>query len=277
MCQWGVVSDNTFLNERSAPPSSRCSDQPFFNHTIMIWLNLKIAMLRGPEFIGSSPVERATWLSVLAYCADQENGGVIAGAASWKDRQWQQTCGVTAREVACATKLILSQNDDVVVFGYPVEKQREIELRREIGRASIEKRWSKNDRSPNSTPISTGIGFGNTEGEGNRKGIGKEREGKESEETKHEVEPASPSTSDETRELFPPTPKKRTGPKLTDAEWLQELKKDPTFAHVDIDFEHGKLLRWCEIKHQSPTRLRFLHWIGRIQKPMTGSTGALMR
>jgi hypothetical protein len=90
---------------------------------------------------------------------------------------------------------------------------------------------------------------------------------------------ATPPTSDSPRaenssSLFPappaPEPAKQAQPKLTDAEWLGSLKVDPTFAHVDIDYEHGKMLRWCELKHKQPTRTRFLRWIGRIEKPMTG-------
>jgi len=56
----------------------------------MRWLNIEIANLRSPAFVGAEPVERATWLSLLAYCSDQENGGVIKGCREWKDRQWQK-------------------------------------------------------------------------------------------------------------------------------------------------------------------------------------------
>jgi hypothetical protein len=71
----------------------------------MRWLNIEIANLRSPAFVGAEPVERATWLSLLAYCSDQENGGVIAECRSWKDRQWQQTCGITQAEAQAKSGL----------------------------------------------------------------------------------------------------------------------------------------------------------------------------
>ena len=79
----------------------------------MNWLNINLATLRSPAYLGSTPVERATWLQLLAYCADQENGGCIAGAAAWKDRtvasspagkaRW--TCLVSGRSSSISEKL----------------------------------------------------------------------------------------------------------------------------------------------------------------------------
>jgi hypothetical protein len=65
----------------------------------MIWLNLNVATLDSEEFVGSDPVERATWLCLLRYCVGQENGGRIAGCKKWKDSHWQQLCRVTLREI----------------------------------------------------------------------------------------------------------------------------------------------------------------------------------
>jgi hypothetical protein len=70
----------------------------------MKWLNIYLPDLHSAPYIGSEPRERAAWLSVLGYCAEQENGGRIANCRGWKDRQWQQTCGVTLKEVQSASK-----------------------------------------------------------------------------------------------------------------------------------------------------------------------------
>lgn len=75
--------------------------------------------------------------------------------------------------------------------------------------------------------------------------------------------------------VVPETAKRRV--KFTDPEWLESLKADPTYSHVDITFEHGKCARWCEQKRKPLTRMRFLNWIGRIEKPMAGTHTALMR
>lgn len=99
----------------------------------MRWLNIEIANLRSPAFVGAEPVERATWLSLLAYCADQENGGVIADCRSWKDRQWQQTCGITQAEAQAESDLWKWKEDQLVVEFYPVAKEAEIQAKRSSG------------------------------------------------------------------------------------------------------------------------------------------------
>ena len=100
----------------------------------MKYLSIDLSTLRSPEYIGSTPTERGTWLSVLGYCADQENGGRIVGAMTWKDRQWQQVCGVTLREVRTATRLLMIEGEDVIVFDYPLYLEEEIRKRRVSGR-----------------------------------------------------------------------------------------------------------------------------------------------
>jgi hypothetical protein len=110
----------------------------------MRWLNIEIANLRSPAFVGAEPVERATWLSLLAYCADQENGGVIKGCREWKDRQWQMTCGVLASEVSSQAQLWEWRGRDLRIAFYPVAKEAEVQAKREFasrgGRASGEAR-----------------------------------------------------------------------------------------------------------------------------------------
>lgn len=89
----------------------------------MIYMNIKTTFLRCPEYIGSEPVERATWLNLLAFCCEQENGGRIQDCKNWKCRQWQQTCGVTLDEVTARSPLFSWDGDDLVVIGYPQENR----------------------------------------------------------------------------------------------------------------------------------------------------------
>jgi hypothetical protein len=100
----------------------------------MIYLNLKTSTLRAPEYIGSEPTARATWLNLLCYSCEQENGGTIPGCASWKDRQWQQTAGVTLAEVREESPLWQWSGDDLAVSFYPADKEQEVRQRREAGR-----------------------------------------------------------------------------------------------------------------------------------------------
>ena len=150
----------------------------------MNWLNINLRTLRSPEYIGSDPTERATWLQLLAYCADQENGGRIIGGASWKDRQWQQTCGVTLREVTKAQRLLMIGDGDVVVNFYPTDKETEVKAKRKAGIERAEKRWNTEETPDNrhSSAISSASSLSdasansslNAERNEKEKGIGKE-------------------------------------------------------------------------------------------------------
>jgi hypothetical protein len=86
-------------------------------------LNIEIAVLRSPDFLGADPVDRATWLCLLAFCADQENSGIIRACRDWKDRQWQQVAGVTLEEVNKQTMLWNWIGDDLLVFHYPTKTE----------------------------------------------------------------------------------------------------------------------------------------------------------
>jgi len=100
----------------------------------MIWLNLKTTTLRSPEYAGSEPIQRATWLNLLAYCCEQENGGKIEGCGGWKDRQWQQTLGVTLAEVREECALWHWEDYALCVAFYPTFKEDEVQARREAGK-----------------------------------------------------------------------------------------------------------------------------------------------
>jgi hypothetical protein len=100
----------------------------------MDWLNLHTSTLDSPEFVGSSPVERSTWLCLLRFCIGQENSGRIVGGRTWKDRQWQQLARVTLREVSVSCGLWKWDGDDLIVGFYPGEKENEVKTRREVAR-----------------------------------------------------------------------------------------------------------------------------------------------
>lgn len=109
----------------------------------MEWLNLKTAALRDPRLLLAEPVVRATWVWVLAYCVEQENGGIIKGAASWSDREWSITCGVTKTEVFACPRLIAIKDADIHVWGYPTDQQQVVRAKRDGAKRAAIARWSK--------------------------------------------------------------------------------------------------------------------------------------
>jgi hypothetical protein len=61
--------------------------------------------------------------------------------------------------------------------------------------------------------------------------------------------------------------KKRQGDSVT----LDSLKKNPAYAHINIDSEFNKAKMW--IARQSGRKLTskfFVNWLNRIEKPMEG-------
>lgn len=108
----------------------------------MDWINLHIpSVFRSAQYIGSSSPARGAWLSVLAYACEIECSGRIAGAATWKDRQWQQACGVTLKEVKDAKQLLVIDGDDVLVNGYPHAKEKQIKEGRKHASEGANARW----------------------------------------------------------------------------------------------------------------------------------------
>ena len=111
----------------------------------MEWIKLDLKTLDSPEYVGSEPVERATWVNLTGYCAKQENGGRILECASWPDRMCQQICGVTQGETRLECDLYHWEGDDLVVAFYPIKTEEIVQSRREAGKAGASARWQKQD------------------------------------------------------------------------------------------------------------------------------------
>ena len=119
----------------------------------MEYLNVTIAFTRSPEYIGSEPVDRATWLNLAAYCATMENGGVIAGCQGWKDRRCQQTLGITRKEMLSECELWSWQGEDLRVHFYPIEQEAIVIRKRGTARNN-----GKLGGRPKTTGIATNVG-----------------------------------------------------------------------------------------------------------------------
>jgi hypothetical protein len=100
----------------------------------MKWLNIEIEILRGSEYLGAEPLERATWLSLMGWCAAQENGGTIPDCIGWGSRKWQQLCGVTKEEVEIGSELYSFEDGSLYVHFYPITQQAAVKAKREAGK-----------------------------------------------------------------------------------------------------------------------------------------------
>jgi hypothetical protein len=218
----------------------------------MIYLNLKVSTLRSPAYIGSEPTARATWLSLLCYCCEQENGGIIQGCLLWKDRQWQQTCGVTLAEVKEASPLWDWLEDSLSVMFYPLDKEAEVQAKREAGRRGGKRSGeSRRDaavdaliEAPREAELQAEL-QGVLQADLERKG--KERKISKGKKVEKDVAEVSATA---------------------DKEWIDELAKNPAYTGINIEVELGKMQAWCAANKRQPSRRRFVNWLNRAEKPI---------
>jgi hypothetical protein len=224
----------------------------------MNWVNLNIATLRSPEFIGSEPVARATWLSILAYCCSQENGGRIVNCSEWKDRQWQQICGVTHQEVHSSAPLLVWESGDLIVWSYPLDKEEEIRVKREAGRRGGQSKSQAKIEAvrANGAKLSQSSTKADPKLEQSVDLTEREREGEGERNSKEKEKGVEVSTLN----------------KLTDTEWLETLTKMPAYASINVSAEFTKMANWCSVNNRQPTRRRFINWLNRCEKPFQPKT-----
>lgn len=154
----------------------------------MNWINLNIQTLDSENFLGSEPVDRATWLCLLRYCVGQENGGIMTDCLAWGDRKWQQLVRVTKKEATRQCDLWSFDGNNLIVWGYPAEKQTEVQHLRAIGKlttpakqAAAKANGSKGGRPTNNPTGNPTQNPTETEQETHAKPIELERKGKEGE------------------------------------------------------------------------------------------------
>lgn len=232
----------------------------------MNWINIQTNTLRSPEFIGSDPISRGTWLSVLGYCYEQENGGLIADCKGWKDRQWQQICGVTREEIDGSTRLMEWKENDLLVWNYPTDTEEEIKRKREAGRKGGQARTQAKieaAKANGAKHISS-----STQAEAKQEPKGIEKKGKEKEGDARGSEAVAPPP-DLPFDDLPDQPKKPKKPsKETDAQWLAEISNSPAYRGIDIRREHSKALVWAAANKKTMSRRRFINWINRCETAM---------
>jgi hypothetical protein len=216
----------------------------------MRWLNIEIANLRSPAFVGAEPVERATWLSLLAYCADQENGGVIADCRSWKDRQWQQTCGITQAEAHQECQLWEWVGDSLSVAFFPLEKQAEVQTKRDAGRrgGSVKSEAKTQASRINGAKHNPSTTQAEIEAQPKLEPNGKERNGMES----------------KGMEVGRVTAPQRSNSYLLDEEFWAEMRRH--YPDIDVEAESRKMDAWLLARPgRKKTRQFVINWLNKVE------------
>lgn len=143
----------------------------------MQFLNLPITVFHSPDYVGEDPVNRATWITLLAHCCELENGGRICRCQDWGDRRWQQTFKVTLEEVQKPSALLRWELPDLIVCHYPSAKEGEIQAKRRAGLQQAAARWGSKKLTP-TRPDSSAISSADSSATSSPDAEGKVREGK---------------------------------------------------------------------------------------------------
>lgn len=96
----------------------------------MKYINIEISVTHTPEFLCAEPTQRATWLSLLSHCCEQENGGKVAKCSKWNDREWQLICGITLAEAQNVCGLWHFKGQNLVVRHYPEDQEKMMKNKR---------------------------------------------------------------------------------------------------------------------------------------------------
>lgn len=214
----------------------------------MNWINIRTEQLRSLAFATANKGAVETWLRVLAYCCEQENGGIIAGAASWSDRQWMITCGVSGDDIANAGQLICVDGESIVVSCYPSDKEKEVKKDRLNGRKGGSYKTQAKTQASRTNGALGGRPRNPSQTQAKTQRKGMEGEWKENGNGMEDGASAHAPESD----------------------WIDELASNEAYQHVNIRVEMGKMQAWCKAHRKQPTRRRFLNWINRIEPPLNG-------
>lgn len=57
-----------------------------------------------------------------------------------------------------------------------------------------------------------------------------------------------------------------------DEAWLVALEADETYKGISIRMEFGKMKAWCAASKKVPSRLRFINWLNRVDRPVNGGS-----
>lgn len=130
----------------------------------MQYLNIPVADMMTMEFLATSEAERGIWATLVAYCCQHENGGVLEGAANWGDRQWM-IMGVNASQMPESPTLWRQEGSDIVLTIYPSRAEQYTKERRANGKKGGR---PKSSISPDNPPKNHADDLVDNEGETTR-------------------------------------------------------------------------------------------------------------
>ena len=109
----------------------------------MRFFPVECATVTGTDFSCATFEQQGQWLNLLTYCAGQENGGRIEGAAELPAVFFQRSLAMSKKEFESECPLWTWDGPDLVVKFYPLQIQEKCQTLRESGRKGGRSRAAK--------------------------------------------------------------------------------------------------------------------------------------
>ena len=109
----------------------------------MRYFPVECAVITGTDFSCATFEQQGQWLNLLTYCASQENGGRIEGAAVMPEVFFQRALNMRKEELESECPLWTWDGQDLVAKFYPLQNQEKCEALRESGRKGGRNRAAK--------------------------------------------------------------------------------------------------------------------------------------
>jgi hypothetical protein len=98
----------------------------------MEYFQLNVSQLSAYTFKRSDFVDRGVWITLVSYCALQENSGIIAGAEGWSEFECLQVLGITRASLDGTHALWHFANGNLFVNEYPTASQERLDHNRKV-------------------------------------------------------------------------------------------------------------------------------------------------
>ena len=109
----------------------------------MRYFPVECASVTGTDFSCATFEQQGQWLNLMTYCASQENGGRIEGAAELPAVFFQRSLAMRKEEFDAECPLWTWDGPDLVVKFYPLQNQEKCQTLRESGRKGGKTRAAK--------------------------------------------------------------------------------------------------------------------------------------
>ena len=109
----------------------------------MRYFPVECATVTGSDFSCATFEQQGQWLTMLTYCAGQENAGRIKGASELPSVFFERALSIGKAELEAECPLWFWEGPDLIVKFYPLREQEKCQTLREHGRKGGRTRAAK--------------------------------------------------------------------------------------------------------------------------------------